>query len=112
MKNIQNVCKFMYGFTIDKFRSYLRTYYKKSCFQKETLPDLSLSSVKSKPTAHKQNIFSRFDKYSKFKKEEKTKESHLRRTLCISSTSGSFQSFSTLQIDLDQIGKMPRRPES
>ena len=50
MKNIQNVCKFMYGFTIDKFRSYLRTYYKKSCFQKETLPDLSLSSVKSKPT--------------------------------------------------------------
>ena len=26
-------------------------------------------------------------------KEEKTKESHLRRTLCISSTSGSFQSF-------------------
>ena len=67
-----------------------------------------------KKQAHINKIFSQdlTNTYSKFKKEEKTKESHLRRTLCISSTSGSFQSFSTLQIDLDQIGKMPRRPES
>ena len=45
------------------------------------------------------------------RREDKTKVSDLRRALCAnSSTVPEF--FFTLQIDLDQIGKMPRRPES
>ena len=67
------VNSFLYGFTIDKFRSYLRTYYKKILPSKRNITG-SLSEF-GKKQAHINKIFSqlRFDKYSKFKKEEKTR---------------------------------------
>ena len=104
------VNSFLYGFTIDKFRSYLRTYYKKILPSKRNITG-SLSEF-GKKQAHINKTFSQDLTNIQNSRKKKRQESHLRRTLCISSTSGSFQSFSTLQIDLDQIGKMPRRPES
>ena len=105
------VNSFLYGFTIDKFRSYLRTYYKKILPSKRNITG-SLSEF-GKKQAHINKIFSQDLTNIQNSRKKKRQKSHIWGEPYVYLVHlVRSRVFSTLQIDLDQIGKMPRRPES